>query len=72
MKNALEFIVSHKGAVAGAVIGLILAILMISIGFWKTLLMFILVLAGIFIGVAIDDREWLTEKSISTENKKLY
>lgn len=51
MKDAfLNYIKSHVGLLAGAIIGLIIAVLMLTIGFFSTLLIVICTLAGALIG----------------------
>lgn len=49
-----ELIFKHKGAVLGGLLGLIIAVLILIIGFWKALLVLLLVGIGIVLGMAID------------------
>lgn len=49
-----ELIFKHKGAFVGGLIGLIIALLILVIGFWKALLVLFLVGGGIVLGMAID------------------
>jgi len=49
-----ELIVKHKGAVLGGLLGLVIALLILVIGFWKALLVLFLVGVGIVLGMAID------------------
>ena len=49
-----DFIIKHKGACAGGFIGLVVALLILIIGFWKALLVLLLIGIGIIIGMAID------------------
>ena len=49
-----ELIIKHKGAVLGGLLGLIIAVLILIIGFWKALLVLFLVGVGIILGMAID------------------
>lgn len=50
---------AHKGKIVGGVCGFILAVLMLVIGFWKTMLILLLVSLGATIGSQVDDREQL-------------
>lgn len=49
-----DLIYKHKGAAFGGAIGLIIAILILIIGFWKTLLVILLIGLGVFVGMIID------------------
>lgn len=49
-----SFLSKNKGGIAGIVIGLLLCVLMFTIGFWRTLLLAVLVTAGFLIGRACD------------------
>lgn len=49
-----ELIFKHKGAFLGGLLGLIIAVLILIIGFWKALLVLLLVGIGIVLGMAID------------------
>jgi len=44
----------HKGAFIGGLIGLIIALLILIIGFWKALVVLLLIGLGVIIGMAID------------------
>lgn len=46
-------------AVLSAAIAMLLGLLFLWIGFWKTLLIFVLMLFGAFIGGVEDKREWV-------------
>ena len=54
MKN---FILNHKGAVTGGIAGLIVALLILIIGFWKAVLVFLLIGAGVVIGMLLDGND---------------
>jgi uncharacterized membrane protein len=45
----------NPGKAAGAAIGFVIGILFFTLGWWKTLIIAILVLAGYFIGKSRDD-----------------
>ena len=45
-----ELVANYKGKVYGTLIGFISAILVLIIGFWKTLLIFVLTAIGYYIG----------------------
>ena len=47
----------YKGRILGALVGLIAAILLLCLGFWRTLLILILVGTGAAIGYIFDDRD---------------
>jgi len=44
----------HKGALIGGLIGLIIALLILIIGFWKALAVLLFIGMGVIIGMAID------------------
>ena len=50
MDALVEFILRNKNIILGGLIGLVLAILFITIGFWKTILVVIFVVLGALIG----------------------
>lgn len=45
-----EFLIKNFGGVVGGLIGLIFAVLLVTIGFWKTLVILIFVAIGAFLG----------------------
>lgn len=49
-----EILKRHKGRIVGTVIGLFSAILILLLGFWKTLLIVLCTLAGYYIGTRWD------------------
>ena len=49
-----EIFIKHKGAFIGGVIGMVVAILMLIIGFWKAMLVLLLIGIGILIGMTLD------------------
>jgi uncharacterized membrane protein len=49
----------HRGAVVGTVIGLLVALLIIAFGFWKTVFLGICILIGYFIGKRFDGEDGL-------------
>lgn len=52
-----EFYKNHKGAINGCILGLIIAIFLLTLGFFKTLLIAICVGAGVFFGTNPGVRE---------------
>lgn len=60
-KELLEFYKCNKGKVNGVIIGLLFAILVISIGFFKTLFLAICVFIGYYIGKKSDNNESIIE-----------
>ena len=49
-----EIFIKHKGAFIGGAIGMVVAILMLIIGFWKAMLVLLLIGIGILIGMTLD------------------
>lgn len=64
LNNFFEWVGNNKGLFFGLVIGLAVAILFLTIGFWATLLIAICVGVGAFLGSRPDIREriakWFT------------
>ena len=54
----------HPGKLIGTILGFLLGLLVVSIGFWKALVLFIFVAIGFFLGKKQDDEknlfEWIT------------
>lgn len=55
----------HRGKIIGVTLGLIVSILFIAYGFFKTLFVIFCIVAGYFIGKTIDEnkkfKEWLKD-----------
>ena len=49
-------------AIFFAVAAMVLALLFLALGFWRTMLVAVLVLAGAFLGGVKDKKEWISEK----------
>lgn len=49
-------------AIFFAVIAMVLALLFLALGFWKTVLIAVLMAAGLFIGGVKDKKAWVSEK----------
>ncbi|TYQ13372.1 UNVERIFIED_CONTAM: putative membrane protein [Acetivibrio alkalicellulosi] len=59
-EKILSFYRSHFGEVNGALAGLIISVIILLIGFFKTLFIVICVLVGYYIGKKIsDDKEYI-------------
>lgn len=57
-KGIILYIISHHwGKLAGGLAGLFLALLFIFFGFWRTLLILTLIIAGIIIGARLIDKD---------------
>lgn len=58
MKNSRfrAFLSRHLFCIVGALAGLVLAILLFTVGLWKTLLLLVLVGVGLYIGWRIDNK----------------
>ena len=54
MNAFLEFVKSHKFTVLLVLIGLVLSILFFTIGFWRTILLFIILALCFLIGYLLD------------------
>ncbi len=54
MDKFREFFQAHKFAVIFAVIGVVLAVLFMTLGFWRTLLLIVLIAVCFFIGLLLD------------------
>lgn len=50
MNNIVDFIVKHIGEVIGGALGLVFAVLVLTIGFLKTLFLVLCIAIGVFIG----------------------
>ncbi len=64
-----ELIFKHKGAFVGGLIGLIVAMLILTIGFWKTLLILLMLAVGVVIGMLLDGNSAI-KNSIDRFKKK--
>ena len=62
-----ELLVKHRGKTTGVGLGLIASILLVSFGFWKTLLIVLCIGLGYLLGKSIDD-----DKNIEVWLKKLF
>ena len=47
---------NNKGKIIGIIAALLFALFVISVGFWKTIFIFICILIGFYIGKKIDDK----------------
>ena len=52
--SLIALFVGHEHAILGGIAGLVIAFLMFTIGFWKTLFITLLVVVGVAIGQLID------------------
>ncbi|WPC19761.1 DUF2273 domain-containing protein [Pediococcus inopinatus] len=62
-----ELIDKYKLSIIGGIIGLILAVLLVTIGFFQTLLLVILVVLGVAVGMYVDKTK-LLEKYLNNKN----
>lgn len=53
----VQWFVRNKGKAIGGLIGFVLAVLMLCIGFWRTMLILLLVALGAAVGSQTDDVE---------------
>ena len=63
----LDLMDRHRGAMAGAIVGLLVALLIIIFGFWKTVGIAICIVIGYFIGKRFDE-----EGSLSALWRRLF
>ncbi len=54
MNSFLEFVKNHKFTVLLVLIGLVLSILFFTIGFWRTILLFVILALCFLIGYLLD------------------
>jgi uncharacterized membrane protein len=52
---------NHPGKLIGTSVGFILGLLMVTLGFWRTLVLSLLVVLGFFLGKRQDDHQEITE-----------
>jgi len=57
----LNLFSKNQGKIIGSFIGLLLAILILIIGFFRTLIIVLFIFAGFYIGKKIDNKEDLVE-----------
>lgn len=58
MANSIkEFIIKYKWRIISVVLGLIFTILIFTIGFWRALLLLVILIACYFIGKALDNND---------------
>ena len=55
-----EFLAKYKAVIIGAIAGIVLAVLMLTIGFFPTLLLLVCVGIGALIGGVPPVRSWIT------------
>jgi len=64
-----DFIIKHKGAFAGGLIGMVVAVLMLLLGFWKTVLVFLFIGIGVLVGMSMDGRNIVKDYIEKIKNK---
>ncbi|MDI6602129.1 MAG: DUF2273 domain-containing protein [Thermoanaerobacteraceae bacterium] len=57
MDRFYDILEKHFGKIVGMALGLLFAILVIALGFWKTIFVLICILIGYYLGKIIDNRE---------------
>lgn len=60
-EDLINIFIKYQGKIIGSLIGLLIAILFLTIGFFKTVLILILIFGGFYIGDKIDKKESLVE-----------
>lgn len=73
LEKILEIYSNNKGKVSGVLLGLLFGILVISIGFFKTLFLSLCITLGYIIGKKIDNNEdliYFIEKILNTQDKR--
>ena len=74
-KPAILTVGTPQCAVACAVLGAVIAVLLLTIGFWKTLFITLCILAGLFVGGVSDKAEYVrsvTEAVLPRKEVKVY
>lgn len=57
MDHFLDYLKTHKGKMIGIGIGFIFGVMVLLLGFFRTLFLFICILIGYYIGSKVDKRE---------------
>lgn len=60
-EKLFEILIDNYGKIIGSIFGLIVAILFLTLGFFKTILLISLIGLGYYIGKKIDNRESIIE-----------
>ncbi|EOD01731.1 DUF2273 domain-containing protein [Caldisalinibacter kiritimatiensis] len=60
-ERLLDIFEKHQGKILGSLFGLIVAIVFLTVGFFKTIFILILVAIGYYFGKKIDNRENIGE-----------
>lgn len=72
MGPLLELFYQHKGRVIGSLIGLFFALLIVTLGFFKTIFIFVCIAVGFFLGNRYDLNQGfgeLIERFVSSEDR---
>lgn len=73
LEKFLEIYSSNKGRISGVILGFLFGILVISIGFFKTLFLSLCISLGYIIGKKVDNNEdliYFIEKILNTHDKR--
>lgn len=57
----LDLFNKNQGKIIGSLLGLVIAVLMLIIGFFRTLLIILFIFAGYYIGKKVDNKEDIVE-----------
>ncbi|TZE83446.1 DUF2273 domain-containing protein [Calorimonas adulescens] len=57
MDRFYDILEKHFGKIVGMILGLLFAVLVIAVGFWKTVFVLFCILLGYFFGKIIDNHE---------------
>lgn len=55
-QDTKDYLVRNQGKIIGAILGLIFSILLLTIGVFKTIIIFVFTFAGYFLGCRIDQK----------------
>jgi len=66
-RSLVQALDTHPGKLIGTSIGLVLGLLMVTLGFWRTLVLALFVILGFVVGKQQDDN-----KSITTWLDRIY
>jgi uncharacterized membrane protein len=60
-EKIIEILERHQGKIIGSLIGFLVSVVMLTIGFFKTLFITICIIIGYYFGKKIDNRESIAE-----------
>jgi uncharacterized membrane protein len=70
LEKYISFVAKNPGKVIGTIAGLLVGILIFSIGFWKTFVVLLLAFIGYIVGRVLDDGRPLADQINDLLNRK--